>query len=223
MPNCLPADALLNVLDYTLNYANIVVCTVQAPDLLAESVQALFLAFNLNENEKATMRYFFTSVLLMVAFECPVALADTPCGFNHLSHAYQFIQELEKKAPSHDGVSLRRYSLQDINHDGCMEVLESISPIEEKAVGLLNVEIYPATEWINIYSYKNGKYTEATKEHQWFLQKRKQHYKLWLRLLDNPGVLNEDSRGLLKHEENQKALVTLLKDYITRINKLVGQ
>src|SRR5712692_10671517 len=120
MPNCLPADALLNVLDYTLNYANIVVCTVRAPDLLAESVQALFLAFNLNENEKATMRYFFTSVLLMVAFECPVALADTPCGFNHLSHAYQFIQELEKQAPCHDVVPLRRSSFHLPKHVGSM-------------------------------------------------------------------------------------------------------
>ncbi len=84
----------------------------------------------------------------------------------------QFINELIGKSPEHDGVPLRTYWIEDLDHDGEPEVLESVNSIEEDATGFLNAKLYPTFEWINVYKRKDNNYILATENFSQFLKKR---------------------------------------------------
>ena len=131
----------------------------------------------------------------------------------------QFIAELKGKSPEHDGVPLRTYRTDDLNHDGELEVLEMVNPIEESATGFLNVELTPAFEWINVYKKKANNYLLATEEFLDFLKNRKSFYLSWLKRLENPSGLSRDSQSLVKHNVND--FKTTLNGYIGRINKML--
>jgi len=131
----------------------------------------------------------------------------------------QFIAELKDKSPEHDGVPLRAYRTEDVNHDGDLEVLEMINPIEESAIGFLNVELYPAFEWINVYKKKANNYLMATEDFPNFLKNRKSFYLSWLKRLENPSGLGLDSQSLLKH--NASDFKRKLNGYIVRINNML--
>ena len=131
----------------------------------------------------------------------------------------QFIAELKGKSPEHDGVPLRTYRTEDLNHDGELEVLEMVNPIEESATGFLNVELTPAFEWINVYKKKANNYLLATEEFPDFLKNRKSFYLSWLKRLENPSGLSRDSQSLVKHNVND--FKKTLNGYIGRINKML--
>lgn len=131
----------------------------------------------------------------------------------------QFIAELKARSPEHDGVPLRTYRTEDLNHDGELEVLESVNPIEESATGFLNVELYPAFEWINVYKRKANNYVVATEEFPNFLKNRKSFYLSWLKRLENPSGLGLDSQSLVK--DNADDFKRTLNDYIGRINHML--
>jgi len=129
-----------------------------------------------------------------------------------LSLAAELIEKLAAKSPDHDGVPLREYAIQDINHDGVPEVLETVNTTEENAVGLLNVEMAPAFEWVTIYKLEKGQYIEKTKDFSWFQQQRKQFYQMWLSLLEKPDALSTDSKRLIsKNKAAFKNAVEKLK------------
>ena len=129
-----------------------------------------------------------------------------------LSMAATLIEKLSAKSPVHDGVPLRNYAMRDINNDGVPEVLETVNFTEENTVGLLNIEMAPAFEWITIYKLEKGQYVERTKEFSWFLQKRRSFYQMWLSLLERPDALSSDSKQLiLKNKAVFKGAITKLK------------
>jgi hypothetical protein len=131
----------------------------------------------------------------------------------------QFINELIGKSPEHDGVSLRTYWIEDLDHDGEPEVLESVNSIEEDATGFLNAKLYPAFEWINVYKRKDNSYILATDNFSQFLKVRKSFYQAWLKQLKNISGLDSDSQSLVKN--NADAFNKTLNDYIDRINRLL--
>ena len=108
----------------------------------------------------------------------------------------------------------RDYALQDIDRNGTFEVLETI-PYFEDGLEFMNVELAPALEWITIYRLSNGKYIEATEDFTWFLGKRKAHYELWLKLVENPEMLSRDSKGLI--DSNRAEFINVLRGYIAKI------
>jgi len=131
----------------------------------------------------------------------------------------QFINELRGKSPEHDGALLRTYRIEDLDHDGEPEVLESVNSIEENATGFLNAELYPAFEWINVYKRKDNSYILATEKFPNFLKDRKSFYQTWLKRLKNISRLDSDSQSLVKH--NAEDFNRTLNDYIGRINQLL--
>jgi hypothetical protein len=131
----------------------------------------------------------------------------------------QFIKELKAKSPEHDGVPLRTYWIEDLDHDGEPEVLESVNSIEEDATGFLNAKLYPAFEWINIYKRKDNSYILATENFPQFLKDRKSFYEAWLKQLKNISGLDSDSQLLVKH--NADDFNRTLNDHIARINRLL--
>ncbi len=131
----------------------------------------------------------------------------------------QFIATLRARSPEHDGVPLRTYRTEDLNHDGTLEVLESVNPIEEGAVGLLNAELYPAFEWVNVYERTATGYALATEQFPGFLKKRKSDYLSWLKRLEDPSGLGSDSQSLVEH--NADEFKKTLHDYIGRIDRML--
>jgi len=131
----------------------------------------------------------------------------------------QFVAELKGKSPEHDGLPLRTYRTEDLNHDGELEVLEWVNPIEEGATGFLNVELYPAFEWVNVYKKKGNNYLLATEEFPTFLKNRQSFYRSWLKRLENPCGLSLDSQSLMK--DNADDFRRRLNDYISRIHSML--
>ena len=131
----------------------------------------------------------------------------------------QFMKELKEMSPKHDGVSLRTYWIEDLDHDGEPEVLESINSIEEDATGFLNAELHPAFEWINVYKRKDNRYILATEGFPTFLKNRKSFYQSWLRRLKNISGLDADSQALVRN--NGEDFNGTLNDYIGRIDRLL--
>ncbi len=124
---------------------------------------------------------------------------------------------MEKQAPTHDDIPLRTYEIRDLDHDGKFEVLEHISAYED-APGFLNVEISPAFEWINIYSEKNGRFVDEAREFPSFLNEREEHYDFWLRVIEHPEVLDQDSQKLI--ENNKKEFREVISGYLQKIETL---
>ena len=79
----------------------------------------------------------------------------------------------------------------------------------------MNGELGPAFEWITIYRLSNGKYIEATEDFTWFLEERKAHYELWLKLIEHPELLSRDSKGLI--DSNRAEFINVLREYIAKI------
>ena len=131
----------------------------------------------------------------------------------------QFINKLIGKSPEHDGVPLRTYWIEDLDHDGEAEVLESVNSIEEDFTGLLNAELHPPFEWINVYLRKHKSYILAFENFSQFLKVRKSFYQSWLRQLKNISGLDSDSQSLVKN--NADDFKKTLNDYIDRINHLL--
>ena len=132
----------------------------------------------------------------------------------------QFINELKDKSPQLDGMSLRNYRLEDLNHDGQLEVLEVVNPIEEASTGLLNVKLSPAFEWVNIYQKKGNEYVLATEQFGAFLKSRKIFYVSWLKRFDEPELLDTDSQKLLR--ANAQQFRETLTDYVARIDHILA-
>jgi len=97
----------------------------------------------------------------------------------------QFIADLKYKSPTHDGAPLRSFRVEDVNGDAQPEVLEAINSIEEESTGFLNVELYPAFEWINVYQKKGDSFVLGTEEFPEFLRNRKAFYLSWLERFEN--------------------------------------
>ena len=93
--------------------------------------------------------------------------------------------------------------------------------LNEEAEGLVNVELYPALEWVDVYSFQNGKYIKSNKKFRWFFQQREVHYKFWLQTIKNPVALNSDSQEWLKSEDKALILKTL-KQNLSRINEILN-
>jgi len=163
------------------------------------------------------MRLGFTIIALAISCFLPGAhCADRSPGTSAYAAA-EFIATLSKNLPTHDGVPLRDYFIQDLDHDGKFEVLERICHFEPNCE-FLNTEIGPAFDWINIYREKNGRFVEATGEFGWFLSKRKEHYLFWQRVFNNPSPLYPDSLNLLR--TNRTGFNKALKELIFRVEKL---
>jgi hypothetical protein len=131
--------------------------------------------------------------------------------------AAAFIKTLAAQSPEHDGTPLRIYEMRDLNYDGTFEVLEHVSAYEG-APGFLNAELDPALRWIYVYRYESGRFIESTGSFRWFLTLRRMHYEHWLRVLDHPGALDPDSRGLVA--ENRDRFKMILRGYLDRIRRL---
>ena len=140
-----------------------------------------------------------------------------PAPPDSASLAAAFAGQLAARSPEHDGVPLRTYVLQDIDHDNQFEVLEYVSAFENSP-GLMNVELKGAFEWVNVYAFDGGGFRERTASLRWFLTERKEHYQFWLRVLELPAALNADSRGLV--EANKAKFRSTLRDYLRRIQEL---
>ncbi|MDO8271700.1 MAG: hypothetical protein Q7U82_07235 [Gammaproteobacteria bacterium] len=65
--------------------------------------------------------------------------------------ADEVISFLLSESPTHDGVPLRDTEIKDLEGGGVEEILLLRNEIEENAVGYLNVELYEALVWIDIY------------------------------------------------------------------------
>ncbi len=131
--------------------------------------------------------------------------------------AADFISILRAQSPKHEGVAIRFYEIRDLDRDGSFEVLEHVNAYEH-AEGFLNIEIEEAFDWINVYREVNGQFVEATKDFLGFIQKRKSHYALWLRIIEHPHVLARDSQGLV--EANKIQFKRVLSDYLYRLDRL---
>ena len=132
--------------------------------------------------------------------------------------ALALIARLSTHAPrDQHGFLERRYHLSDMNHDGIMEVLETI-PHYEGRLEFMNAELGPAFEWINIYQYQDGDYREATAQYPLFLTQRRMGYEFWRRLIDNPANLTQDSRGVIR--ANRDEFIGIINGYIARIDRL---
>ena len=131
----------------------------------------------------------------------------------------QFIAQLSKRAPTHDGVSLREYKTDDLDKDGVPEVLEIVNPIEEKNPGFLNVELSPAFEWINVFKKIGGQYVNASDKFPSFLRTRQEFYMAWLDKFKDTSSLSADSQNLVK--TNRKEFVYTLEDYVQRASGLI--
>jgi hypothetical protein len=46
-------------------------------------------------------------------------IAQQKCKPDHVLQGYRFIEQLKRQSPSHDGVALRDYALEDIDHARC--------------------------------------------------------------------------------------------------------
>lgn len=110
----------------------------------------------------------------------------------------QMIAKLKKTTPKHDGVSIRSYSFQDIDNDGVYELLEKINRIEETSAGLLNIELSPAFEFVKIYKFNNGRFTECLTGCADYFSTRVYHYQFWKKQISNPVNLTADSKALIK-------------------------
>ena len=128
----------------------------------------------------------------------------------------QFMAELKTKSPQHDGAPLRTYRTEDLNKDKQPEVLEITNPIDEESTGLLNIELAPAFEWIDVYQKQNDGFALATEKFSEFLKTRRAFYVEWLKKLENPAGLNADSQQLIR--SNLQQFQETLNRFIGRID-----
>jgi len=162
------------------------------------------------EFEMKVSSFLFFAVAIWFTSLAPVNAGDPD----------QFINELKRHSPEYDGVSLRRYQTKDLDQDGVLEVLETINQIEEDTTGLLNVELAPAFEWVNVYCKKGSDYGLALGEFPDFLRQRKAAYLSWLERFEKPASLNSDSQELLK--ANGPLFKKTLHEQVDRINRILG-
>jgi hypothetical protein len=138
------------------------------------------------------------------------------------SKALIFYKEIIKTDPLNQHlIKTRKYSIEDINNDDKFELLVYKNELNEDAEGLVNVELYPALEWVDVYSFQNGKYTKSNKKFQWFFKQREVHYKFWLQTIKNPVALNSDSQEWLKTED-RALILKALKHNLERINEILN-
>ena len=155
-----------------------------------------------------------------------LALALMACGRDAAEPSWagpalQLIAERSSKAPrDQHGLLDRSYGLQDLDHDGIFEVLETI-PHYEGRREFMNVELAPAFEWVSVFQYQEGAYREATQAFRSFLKGRRAHYELWLRLVQSPSSLSPDSQGLVR--ANRDEFLAILREYIRRIEKHLAE
>jgi len=162
------------------------------------------------------MKRIYTISLILFIF--PI-ISFGANGYTH-SKALSFYNEIIKTDPlNHDLVEIRKYRIEDINNNKELEILVYKNELNEEAEGLLNVELYPALEWVDIYSFQNGRYIKSNAKYKWFLTKRMAHYQLWLRTIKNPTILNEDSQSLLK-TKYKNIILKKIKQYLNEINKM---
>ena len=135
----------------------------------------------------------------------------------HHTGAIVIAQELSARSPRHDGVPLRTYVLQDLDHDGRFEILEYVSAFENTP-GFMNAELNGAFEWINVYAHGGEGFTERTAAFAAFLMQRRARYLFWIRVLQSSDVLSADSRGLV--EANREDFLAILHDYLRRIEAM---
>ncbi len=150
--------------------------------------------------------------VLLVAAGAPSSGWQPPSAAT-AARAASFVATLARESPDHDGVPLRRYLIEDLDGDGACEVLEYVSAFE-RSPGFLNAELAPAFEWVKVYRYRAGEYREDTTSFRGFLAGRRQSYEFWLRVLENPAVLGQDSRALIR--ANGEEFKRILKGYVDR-------
>ena len=128
----------------------------------------------------------------------------------------QFGEKLLNAGPKVHGMSLRDIKYYDIDGDGSNEILLHINKIEENSVGFLNIELYDAFVWIDVYSLMNGKYTKSTYKYKSFVKNRIAFYEKWLLKLNNPSDLENDSKNLIKY--NKTTFKKTLEEHIYNLN-----
>lgn len=136
---------------------------------------------------------------------------------DELNIAKRKISELKGKSKKIHGISINTYFLTDLNNDGVFEIIERENRIEKNAPGFLNVEIYPAFEFDKIYKYEKGEFIEKYSDFKNYLRMKKEHYKLWKTLIENPENLNNNSKDLI--ENNRKSFLKEIRELIQLIEK----
>ena len=119
-------------------------------------------------------------------------------GQSDVDLAKKTIADLKKQSPTHDGLALNSYSIQDLNNDGVYEIIETLNRIEEEFTGFLNNELSPAFSFDKIYVLTDKKYIKSDSDLNNYLKNKIEHYELWKKLIQNPQVLTSDSQELIK-------------------------
>ncbi|SHM82854.1 hypothetical protein [Polaribacter sp. KT 15] len=156
------------------------------------------------------MRRFIMTLLFF-------ATINTINAQEELNVAKGKISELKVKSKKIHGISLNTYFLTDLNNDGIFEIIERENKVENDAPGFLNIEISSAFEFDKIYKYEKGKYVENYSGFKNYLSIRKEHYKLWRRLIEKPENLNRDSKNLIA--QNKKSFLEEINEMILLIEK----
>ena len=133
----------------------------------------------------------------------------------HSESAESFANTLLKSGPEVHGHPVRDIKYIDLDRDGINEVLLLINSVEESAPGFLNMELYDAFTWIDIYKVQDGKYELMTKHFPEYMLQRKEFYRAWIKRFDETESLNNDSRGLI--EANYENFKEILVDYVSEI------
>lgn len=123
---------------------------------------------------------------VVLTFAAGSALAQvwyTPPTDASATRAVAFMRTLVAKSPDHDGVPLRRHSIEDIDLDGRFEVVEEVSEREERTPGFLAVEKAPPCTWLRIYRDGPVGFVEATDQFRGFLLERQSFYQHWVKYL----------------------------------------
>lgn len=115
---------------------------------------------------------------------------------------------------------IRRYELRDIDNDGKFEILVTSS--EDKAGNFIysTLELAPALEWTDIYSFKSGAFVVSNDQFKWFYQEELEKFQLWLRIFETPLVLSESSQSWL-NTEDKVLFGVLINSYISRIENII--
>jgi hypothetical protein len=133
----------------------------------------------------------------------------------HSGNAESFAANLLKSGPELHGQSVREIKHIDLDGDGINEVLLLRNSVEESAPGFLNIELYDAFTWVDIYKIQNEKYTLMTEYFSEYMLQRKEFYKVWIKRLDKRESLNNDSQGLI--EANYENFKEILVNYVSEI------
>ena len=164
------------------------------------------------------MNYSIKNIILLTALiiSCSYVVAQ-----EEAIAAANKVYELKSASTKFHNISTSIFLITDINKDGIFEVIERVNEIENQSLGLLNIEMYPAFLIDKIYKYTNGVYVENYADYREYLNMRKEHFKLWKKLIENPELLSDDSKSLIKF--NKDLFLYEITRIIASINKKMQQ